>query len=281
MAKYKLITIDIDGTLLNSEGQISLRVRTAIEKAEAQGCLITLATGRRQISAREVAQDLGVGLPLILYNGSLIYDTAKDEALYHNPIPPEFIRQSAETILSAGMQPVLAQSPLSGERVFLGPPELDNEFIRDFATNPHRAHLISRVNFAEMPLIPNILTVSTVGALNNTTPLMQVFREQLDCQIYSYRLRYKAATGMHGFDVMRPDVHKGVALAWLAEHFGIAISETMAIGDNYNDIDMLKTASLGIAVKNAAPEVKAAAKIIVSSNDEDGVAEAIEQYVLA
>jgi 5-amino-6-(5-phospho-D-ribitylamino)uracil phosphatase len=279
--KYKLIAIDIDGTLLDPKGQIRPRVRAAVETAVAQGCLVTLATGRRQISAREVAQDLGVALPLILYNGSLIYDTAREEALYHNAIPAEFIRQSAGTILSAGMQPILAQSPLSGERVYLGPAELDSQFIRAFATNPLRAHLITRVDLEEMPFLPNILNISTVGPASAITPLMQVFQAHMDCQIYSYGLRQKVVEEvLNGFDVMRPDVHKGIALRRLAKHYGIEISQTMAIGDNFNDVDMLIAAGLGVAMGNAAAEVKAAADVIVASNGEDGVAEAIEKFVL-
>jgi 5-amino-6-(5-phospho-D-ribitylamino)uracil phosphatase len=278
--KYKLITIDIDGTLLDPEGQIRPRVRAAVSAAVAQGCLVTLATGRRQLSARDVATDLGLGLPLILYNGSLIYDTANEAALYHNPIPADFIRQSAETILAVDLQPILMQSPLNGENIYLGPPELDNEFLRDFASHKHRAQLIKRVDLADMPHIPNILTVSTVGARSATTPLMATFREKMDCVVYGYSLRHRNGVELNGFDVVRPNVNKGTALIWLAEHFGISIGETMAIGDNYNDIDMLKTAALGVAMGNAAPEVKEAADVVVGTNHEEGLAEALERFVL-
>lgn len=277
---YRLLAIDIDGTLLDPNGEIRPGVRQAVRAAVQAGCLVTLATGRRQRSARYIADELGLQVPLILYTGSLIYDTLSESALMEQPLPAAFLRQTIRLVREAGLRPAVLQSPLQGEYIYLGPSEDDDEYTRSFAEDKIRADLIQRRTYEELPAIEQALTLSVAGPGKVARVLAAKLPTQIDCSIFSYPLRHRILPDLHGFDVIQAGVSKGKALRWLASHFGIAISETVAIGDSPNDIEMLKAAGLGLAMGNATPEVKAVAKTSVASNAEDGVAEAIERFIL-
>jgi Cof subfamily protein (haloacid dehalogenase superfamily) len=278
--KYRLLAIDIDGTLLNHERVISPRVQQAVKAANAAGCIVTLATGRRHREARRVANELGLDVPLIMYCGSIIYDTATNHALYHKPLKPEFIRRAVSVILEVGFQPVVLQSPLQGEHIYLGPVENDDDYLREYAENNRRADLISRISYSEMMEVAEALTVVAIGRYTDINLLHKTIGPDFDCQIFNYVLTHKKMVDLHGFDFVQPGVGKGVALAELAAHFGLDLSQTVAIGDSQNDVDMLTAAGLGIAMGNAPLDVQQQAKVVVGTNRDDGVAEAIERFIL-
>jgi len=277
---YKLVAIDLDGTLLDPVGEVRPRVRRAIQAAMTAGCLVTLATGRRQRAARHIADDLGLRLPLILYTGSLIYDTQNETALYHRPLPHSFLQQAIGLVREAGLRPVVLQSPLKGEYIYLGPLEDDDAYTRAYAEDKIRFDLIQRRTYPELVQIEDVLTLSVAGPGDLARTLARTLPLQMQCSIFSYPLRHSSLADLHGFDVVQPGVSKGLALRWLAAHCGIDISQTLAIGDSMNDLELLKAAGLGVAMGNAMPEVKALADTIVASNAEDGVAEALERFVL-
>ncbi len=279
---YKLIALDIDGTLLDPQGQIRPRVRAAVAQAVVQGCIVTLATGRRHRSARQVAADLGIAVPLIMYSGGIVYDPATESALLHRPLPAEFVRATVAMLRRAGLGAGLLQSPLRGEKIYLGPPEYDDPYLHDYATHPERAELVMRHPYDEMASVADPMVVFTAGSGLTNRQISSLIAENpdLECKFYGYSLRHRSAPDLHGFDLLPPGHSKAVALQFLAEHFGLELSETMVIGDSFNDIEMLQAAGLGVAMGNAFPEVKAVAGVVVASNAEDGVAEAIERFVL-
>lgn len=277
---YKLLAIDIDGTLLDPEGQISPRVREAVRLAVEAGCLVTLATGRRQRPARLIAGDLGLKLPLILYTGSLIYDTASNQALVHRPLSPAFLTSALALIREAGLLPKVLQSPLKGEYIYLGPEAEDDAYSRAYAQDKVRFDMIRRLPYPELSRVEDALTISVAGPGGLITRLFEITRGRLECSIFSYPLRHKILEDLHGFDLIQPGVSKGVALRWLAANYGIKPEETLAIGDSLNDLEMIRAAGLGVAMGNASLEVKAQAGAVVAGNEADGVAEAIERFIL-
>ncbi len=279
--RYKLLALDIDGTLLDPYGEIRPRVRQAVRAAVEAGCLVTLATGRRQRAARVVANELGLQIPLILYTGSLVYDTLTESALFHHPMPTAFLQQAIKLIREAGLRPAVLQSPLRGEYIYLGPAEDDDDYTRGYAQDKIRFDLIQRCPYAELATIEDALTVSVAGPGATALTLAAALPQQMACSVFGYPLHHKTLPDLHGFDIVQPDVSKGKALHWLARHFGIAPEETMAVGDSLNDLEMLKAAGLGVAMGNAQPEVQAVADAIVGTNRDDGVAEAIERFILS
>ena len=279
---YKLIALDIDGTLLDPTGGITPRVRDAVGRAVERGCIVTLATGRRHRSARGVAARLGLATPLILYSGSIVYDPATEQALLHRPVSPAFVEGAVGLLQEIGLRPGLFQSPVRGEGIFLGPSETDDAYLRGYASDPSRADLVRRLPYTDFGIVPDPLVVFTTGPGDLTQRLSEGLREAtgLTANVYSYALRHPALPDLHGFDLLPPDHTKATALEWLAAHYGLTLADTLAVGDGGNDLEMLKVAGLGIAMGQAAAPVRAAADVVVGPNSADGVAEAIERYVL-
>ncbi|HEX2913641.1 MAG TPA: HAD family hydrolase [Chloroflexia bacterium] len=280
---YKLVALDIDGTLLDPQGHISPRVRRTVSLAVEKGCIVTLATGRRHRSARQVAADLGVNTPLILYSGSVVYDPQAEQALLHRPLPASFVASAVELMLEAGVNPGIFQSPLRGERIYFGPPEFDDEYLKAFATHPSRADLVTRLAYREMPLVEDPLVVTATGPGERAEQVLEMLRKrpEFNCNFYSYRLQHSTVKDLHCFDLLPAGYSKAYALEWLARHHGLSLADTLVVGDGPNDLEMLRVAGLGVAMGNATIEVKAAARVVVAPNSADGVAEALERFVLA
>ncbi|MBN9388225.1 MAG: HAD family phosphatase [Chloroflexi bacterium] len=279
---YKLIALDVDGTLLNPQGRITPRVKEAVRAATQKGCIVTLATGRRLRPARQIAQEVGIEVPLILYSGNLIYDTAQEKPLLHRTLDPAFVKTALEFLTEMRVGTALLQSPLHGERIFIGPGEDTDPYLQAYAARPDRADLIVRCTPGQLLEVPDPLVVCGVGPGQLEETLFTHLKkwDHLDSNLYSYSLRTSPLADLYGFDFLPPDHNKGYALTWLANHYGLELAETLAIGDNRNDLDMLQTAGLGVAMENAADIVKARADVITASNAEDGVAAALERYVL-
>ena len=279
---YRLIALDVDGTLLNPQSRVNPRVKEAVQAATSKGCIVTLATGRRHRPARLIARELGIEVPLILYSGNLIYDTAQEKPLLHRTLGPAFVKGTIEFLSEMQVSVAILQSPLHGERIFIGPGEDTDPYLKAYAARPDRTDLIVRCSPQELLEVPDPLVVCGVGPGRLEEPLLTRLEEwgNFDSNLYSYTLRTAPLTDLHGFDFLPPDHNKGYALTWLAHHYGIDLAETLAIGDNSNDLDMLQTAGLGIAMQNASDIVKAGADVVTGSNAEDGVAEALERYVL-
>lgn len=279
MPKYKLLALDLDGTLLTPQEEITPRVRKAVAQAVEAGCVVTLATGRRLRPAQRFASELGLNVPLILYSGGIIYDTNSQNALYHRPIPANFLKKAIELIppdIGLG----LLQSPLRGEYIWFGPPEHDSPFQRDYATNPKRADLVKRCDFQTLHQVEDVLTVTSIGPSANITRLTATLLSNLDCNIYRYKLRHAVHADLYGFDLLPPTNTKAHALEWLAAYYNLTLAETTVVGDGPNDVEMFKVAGLAVAMGNAIPDVKAVAHAVVGPNTQDGVAEAIERFIL-
>ena len=176
----------------------------------------------------------------------------------------------------------ILQSPLHGERIFIGPGEETDPYLKAYAARPDRADLIVRCSPQQLLEVPDPLVVCGLGPGRLEGPLITRLAGWggLESNLYSYALRTPPLPDLYGFDFLPPDHNKGYALAWLANHYGLELAETLAIGDNSNDLDMLQTAGLGVAMQNASDLVKARADVVTGSNAEDGVAEALERYVL-
>ncbi len=279
--KYKLIAIDLDGTLLNPVGEINPKVRDVIRAAVEAGCLVTLATGRRQKPARLYANELGLKIPLILYTGSLIYDTLTGQPLFQHPMTSEFLEQAIRIVREIKLRPIVLQSPMQGEYIYMGPAIDDDIYSRSYAEDKLRSDLIRRLSYEELSQVKEALILSVTAPLNCLPDLARVFPGKIQINYFGYPLRHKIIKELHAFDLVQAEVSKGKALRWLAQHFGIDPAETMAIGDSSNDLEMLKAAGLGVAMGNASQEVKGVAGAVVGTNAEDGVAEAIERFVLS
>jgi Cof subfamily protein (haloacid dehalogenase superfamily) len=261
-----LIALDLDGTLMGRERTISRRVRHAVKQAIDQGHLVTIATGRGYAPAARFAQDLGVNAPIICYQGALIRDCRDGKTVHSATIPLPIARA---LIVFSQARELNFQVYTQDDQAYVSQMDPVAEGI------------------AELSGIP-VTAVKDLAGWLNRPPIKFMFFEQEEAVPELVR-DIKAQFDGH-LQVVRswdrlieatgPSISKGEALARLAAHVGVARSETMAIGDQDNDVSMIAWAGLGVAMGNASPAAKAAADVIAPALEADGAAWAIERYVL-
>lgn len=265
--KIKLVAIDLDDTLLDSGLRISSRCAVAIERARQQGILVTLATGRMYRSARPFALQLNMDLPLITYQGALVKNALSEEILYFKPVPGDL---AVEVITYFKEQGIHVHS------------YFDDELCMEHLTPEGVAY--AQLANVKPVLVPSLVDTAAwhaptkILAISNDEPLLLSLEAFLKKQ-YGRDLHITRSKG-HYLEVMHKLANKAEALRLVAAFYGVPREQVLAIGDSYNDLDMITWAGTGIAVGNAHPGIKAAAQYITASNEEDGVAEALQRYVL-
>jgi len=262
----KLLAVDLDHTLLNEEHAISRRNKEAITKAMSLGVNVMICTGRMFRSALPFAQALGLKGPLVSYNGALVKDIATGRELYHEPLPADLAKQ---LLALARREKIHANFYYQDELYF-------EAWTRE----------------AEFYLAQVKVPWQEVGDLESFFPgpptkLLFVMDEekvkemwQRLGQEYQGRLNVTVSESRY-LEFLSPKVNKGRALSALMDMWQLQQDEVMAIGDSFNDLEILRTAGLAVAMGNAPDPVKEAADFVTRSNREDGVAVAIEKYLLA
>lgn len=259
---YKLIAADLDRTLLRSDGTISDFTKDTIRRCMAVGVGFTFATGRMYCSALPFAQRLQLQLPLITYQGALLKGI--DGRVMHALHLPQDIAGELEKILrKSGMH----YNIYADEKMYFstfGQQFLD--YARHIGVEPLAA-----------PRGLGTLAVTQFGVFDEPEPI-QALQQQITAQFGD--AVHTVITNGRFLEICHPLAQKSYGLQQLAQHLGIARQDVVAIGDNNNDLDMLRYAGLGVAVENAVPAAKAAADRLTASNDEDGVAKLIAELVL-
>lgn len=280
MGAYRLLVIDVDGTLLDGQSSLRPRTREAIRRAAAAGVVVTLATGRRLRTARPIAAEVGVAVPLIVHNGALIYDTARGAILYERHLPLAVARGVVEIIVAAGFQPLAYENAFRGERLFVGPAEYDGPHTALYLRNaqdqverrPH--HLLLRAEDGDP------VRLAVMDEAGRVQGLAEQLASAPGCRILVNTTALMTRHGGLVLEVLEAACSKGAAVAHLAGYFGIPLQHVIAIGDHYNDQEMLRAVGLGVAVANAPADVREDADYVAPSNEDDGVAHVIERFVL-
>lgn len=261
----KLVAVDLDDTLLSSTRQISLRAGNAIRRAVQQGITVTIATGRMHCSALPYAIELDLDVPIITYNGALIKCSRSGKTILHRPLDAdtaagvlELFRRRGWYIQSYVDDVLYVKERDEKARYY--------EEIANVVAVPVGERLYSLEGAPT-----KLLAVAEPEEMREIVATVKAF--------FGDRI-YVAASKPKYLEMTNPEVNKGRALAVLAQRLGISRSEIMAVGDSVNDLDMISYAGWGVAMGNARDEVKAVASAVTSANDADGVAEAIEKYVL-
>lgn len=273
---YRLLALDIDGTLLRSDKTVSPRTLLALAAAQRAGVRVALVTGRRYPAARRVAAQLPGDVDLVLHNGALIME---GEAVVRcRPLDLEVARLAVRVGRAAGADPVVHCGHAGeGLLVVQGGVAPSNTLLAYYLERSHPD--VRTVPDLETALQDDPLQVMFGGGLEEMAALRAHLAEPLGGRARIERTVYPHR-GVSLLDVLDPGVGKAEALAFLQARFGVAAAETVAIGDNWNDHEMLSGAGLGLVMGNADPEMRALGLPVLPTNDEDGVAEAIERHVL-
>ena len=284
---YKLIAIDLDGTLLNSYGIIPEENRKAIKKAQEAGVNVVLASGRTTNSVKSLAEELGGNEYIICGNGSLIYDLKKEEIIYD-----KFIEKTkALQIIQICEQNSIYYNVYTEDMVIAK--TLDNNVLfyhQENANKPDskktKINLVDNIyEYVRNLEGKNILkfTISDKSSIifNSIIKKLRLIKniDVLDVAHMSRKI-IKAGTEevsleYYYTEITSDNVDKWNAIEWLANKLKIEKSEIMAIGDNINDKMMIENAGIGIAMGNSDPKIKEIADKVVATNNECGVAEAM------
>lgn len=262
---YKLIAIDIDDTLINDDKEVTPGTQQALEQAVAKGAIVTLATGRAYASAQAVARQTGLNVPIITYQGALIKNLMDEKVLFERYVPKDAGHKLFEYCIEHNLHlQVYIDDKLYARE--------ENQKLKDYSNLNGTPYFIEP-DFEKLIAqnTPKMLIIDEPDYLDTLIP---VFRELLGPEVHITKSK------PHFLEIMHRECTKGHALTFLAKHFGIEMSETMALGDSWNDHEMLEAAGLGVAMGNAIQALKDIADYVTLSNNEDGVKAAIEKFVL-
>lgn len=259
-----ILVSDMDGTIIPITGVISKKNIEAINKFRSLGGTFTIATGRSPASGASFFADLGVDGPIIANNGATIYDVKKDETLWRKYLDPsymEIVKYVKYNFPQVGIELISDD----GEYYIASQNSITKGFVRgtDFS-----------YNYVEESQYPkNCCKVLFVADPPEFDSFINHMRDK------NYENVVLVETGGVCFEMMTKGISKGYPFERLVEIYGKKLENSAAIGDYYNDVEMIEKASIGAAVFNAVDELKEKANIIVKSCEEDGLADFIEHLI--
>ena len=289
---YKLITIDLDGTLLNRYGEVTEYTKNIIKQVTQKGILVVLASGRISESVLTIAKEIGANKYYISGNGSVLYDMQKNEILYENYLNKEKVLEIIELCEKNSIyyniyteSSVIAKSlnynvafynyennkKSSDKKTEINIVEDVYDYVKKLNTNKFLKMTIcdeSKIVFSS--ILRKLKNISNIDVLEVS---------------HMSQKKIKAGTkeisvGYYYTEVSSKNVDKWYAIEEIMKLENIEQEEVMSFGDNNNDILMIKNAGLGIAMGHSNEQVKKVADFITKTNDEDGVAKALENIVL-
>jgi Cof subfamily protein (haloacid dehalogenase superfamily) len=273
----RLIALDIDGTLLNSRFEVSARNRAAIAEATRRGITVALVTGRRYDFALPVARQIESPLTMIVNNGALVRTKDGETHVRHL-----LARDTALRVLQATQQwrdgaSVVFDRPRANQVM------LETINLEDGIRGAYYQRNLPFLGLAkplETCLDEDPIQVMLSGSVQPMREAEQALRSVQFVEEFALAVTMYESKDFSMIDVINPRVSKGAALAEWTGLRGIAREEILAIGDNHNDEEMLSFAGIPVVMENAVPELKTRGWHLTQSNDEDGVAAAIERFAL-
>lgn len=264
--KYKLLALDIDGTLTNSQKQISPKTRQALMEAQQKGLRLILASGRPTDGVRPLARQLEMekyGGFILSYNGARVIDLSNEQVVYEKTLAPEIIPVIGE----------LAHKYKIGVLTYV-----DGAVITETPEDPY-IQLEARINGLPLKGVENFAEAVTEKEpkclMTGDGEYMGKIEPEIAAALGNLSVYRSEA---YFIEIMPENIDKAVSLEKLCEYVGVTREELAACGDGYNDMPMIRYAGLGIAMANAKEPVREAADVITLSNDEDGIAAALEKY---
>jgi Cof subfamily protein (haloacid dehalogenase superfamily) len=267
--RFDLLVLDVDGTFLTSRKQPSDNVLAAVREALAAGVTVSFATGRMFEAIAGWVADLGLRNPQVGNNGADIVNPVTGERLYSQCLEPGTVAWLA----AQGQDVALPVVLFAGTRV-LAEAKADEHWLLERNNEP--VSIVPRAELLDPAQDVEKLLFLSLTRQDELPPL----RDRLVAEAPAH-VRFQSEVSEGGIlNFCHPLATKRHALIRLAEYMGIPLNRVAAVGDGDNDAEMLATAGLGIAMGNATPDARAAAKLSVPDNDHDGLAHAIRQHVL-
>lgn len=278
MSKYKVIVLDVDGTLTNNEKKITAKTKEALLKAQENGTILVIASGRPTSGLRDLAKELKMnenhGL-LVSFNGSKVIDCETNEVLFNEPMSVEDGQAVLNHMKKFNVIPMIYRDE------YMYVQDVYNNMI-DYKGAPFNIIKYEARNckfklcekddlavFANFPLNKILTAASPEYLRENYEEMMAPFKDKLSCMF----------TADFFFEFTAKGIDKARALETVLSHLGYTKDEVIAFGDGQNDASMVKYVGLGIAMENAVDELKEIADYITLSNEEDGIAHALNKFM--
>ncbi|MEB3338492.1 MAG: Cof-type HAD-IIB family hydrolase [Leptolyngbyaceae bacterium] len=271
-SEIKLLVLDIDGTISGVNNEIQEPVKQAIKAAQAKGVQVAIATGRMFRSSLRFHEEVGSTLPLIAYQGAWIQDTVTLQVHRHWPVSIPTALQLLEHFEQDGLRDLLSVHFYVNDQLY----------IREMTPVTQAYCERSEVEPIAIGDLRQVLTdePTKVLALSDDCDIIEHLLGSLR-QRYTPAELYLTKSVATFFEAANPFVNKGVAVRYLAEEMlGLQAANVMAIGDNFNDVEMLEYAGIGVAMGNGPADVQAIADWVAPSIELNGVAAAIENFLL-
>jgi Cof subfamily protein (haloacid dehalogenase superfamily) len=275
--QYRMIAIDLDGTLLSPAGEVTPRTKEAVHRALRAGLLVCFATGRNMTESQMVLDAVAHYDTAVFVGGAMVIDTRQRTTLHRTAMQPDLAREVCATLESLGHAALALQD--TGEA---GVDYLISDGIElNFAT----VHWI-KVTHAAIHKAKDLATaahehtirVGIVAAPEESLRVQRILFDRFDGRIVCHSI-HVPAYGVDVLEVFDPAVNKWEGILHVARRHGILPNQIIAVGDDINDITMLQNAGLGVAMGNAKAEALAVADRVINRNDADGLAEFLEELV--
>ncbi len=289
---YKLITVDLDGTLLNKYGEVTEYSKNIIKRLTEQGILVVLASGRISESVLTIAKEIGANKYYISGNGSVLYDMQKEEIIYEKYLSKEKVLELVELCEKNSIyyniyteSSVIAKSlnynvafynyentkKSSNKKTEINIVDDVYKYVKDLNTNKFLKMTIcdeNKIVFASiLRKIKNIQDIDVLEVSHMSKKKIKMGTKEI-------------SVGYFYTEISSKNVDKWYAIEEIMKKEKINKDEVISFGDNNNDILMIKNAGLGIAMGHSNEQVKKVAKFVTKTNDEDGVAEALKNIML-
>jgi len=279
MGRYRMIAIDLDGTLLAPDGSVSGRTKEAVHRVLAAGLLVCFATGRNWTESRAVLDAVAHYDTAVFVGGAMVIDTKQRLTLHRTAMEPALAREVAAILEQMGHAALALQDTgqagmdyVTTANVSLN--EATAQWMRHTAATVHPVP-----SLADYPH-EHTVRIGIVAPPDEVRRAKAVLAERLGERAMCQSL-FVSAYGVEVLEVFDPAVNKWEGVLHVARRHGIAPAEIVAIGDDVNDVPMVRQAGLGVAMGNAIPELLAVAARVIGPNTEDGLAAFLDELVAA
>lgn len=267
--QYKILVLDIDGTLTNSKKEITPRARAALKRAQEKGIKIALASGRPTYGIMPVAKELELeryGGYILSFNGGQIINAQTGEVIYQKTLPldtPALLYDMSREY-GTNIMTYLDETVIT--------PKKDDRYV-ELESRINKMEVREVANFKSFVNFP-VTKCLMVGDGDYLAEVEQKVKARLGGRLSVLR------SEPFFLEVMPQNIDKAYSLGKLLEHLGLDREQMVACGDGFNDRSMIEFAGLGVAMANAQEPVRSAADHVTASNDEDGVAMVVERFIL-
>lgn len=274
---YRMIAIDLDGTLLSPDGTVSPRNKQAVHRALEAGLLVCFATGRNWTESQTILEAVAHYSTAVFVGGAMVIDTKERRTLHRMRMEPGLAREVCEVIESLGHAALVLQDTAQAGVDYLATAEVElNEATTQWM----------QTTTATVARVPNLtahphehtIRVGLVAPADEVQRCRGILIERFGERVLCQNL-FVPAYQVEVLEVFDPAVNKWEGVLHVARQHGIGPEQIVAIGDDVNDLPMIAQAGLGVAMGNAKAEVRAVAKRLIKSNREDGLAEFLEELV--